>query len=118
MVDPTPSPANTKPADQFANGIYGRFWTSRGGTGGAMLDYGQWIHAIETGQEVGTCRFCGHEIWPNAPYQAGAITWYEAECRFCGRIVASPNQEILRRSSRHSEMPRGFWEGRTGKSDL
>jgi hypothetical protein len=87
--------------------------------GGALLNSRAWNAAVEaswdpdsTFQPVGSCRRCGHDMRPLPTEQVGTITWYTAECVFCGGIIASPNGEILRRSSRHSEMPAGFVAGR------
>lgn len=88
--------------------------------GGALLNGRAWNAAVEgnwRGDEftpVGDCRVCGHDMRPLPTTQVGSVTWYEAECVNCHGIIASPNGEILRRSSRHSEMPGRFWQGRSG----
>lgn len=71
-----------------------------------------WNYAAENHEHVGTCRWCGGYLKPAPTHQAGQITWYTADCVGCGGTIAAPNGEFLRRSGRHDEMPRGFWENR------
>jgi hypothetical protein len=88
--------------------------------GGGLLNMRLWNLAVATGEAVGTCRMCSSEMIPLPTHIAGTITWYSAVCTMknCERTIASPNGEILRRSGRHSEMPAGWWQGRTGKKSF
>lgn len=74
-----------------------------------------WRRAVEAATSVGTCREdgCGGELIPLRPRERdGPIAWYEAECSTCGHTVAAPAGRVLRRSSRHDEMPSGWWTDR------
>jgi len=62
---------------------------------------------------VGTCRLCGGHLRPEPSDPAVAhVEWLEATCMLCGKTIVSPNGRTLRRSSRHSEMPGGWWDAR------
>lgn len=77
---------------------------------GDHIDPRAWSHM------VGSCRACekGHLI-AQTQHNRGPkdVTWFEAKCSNCGHEVAAPQGKILRESSRHSEMPPGFWSYRT-----
>jgi len=93
--------------------------------GGALLNTRAWNRQAERGHDplgghrrpVADCRHCGADMFALPTEVAGRITWYSAQCSNppCSAIIASPNGEVLRRSSRHSEMPGGFWDGRPKK---
>lgn len=116
-MDSTHSGGRPIPArfDALNFGLYGRYMVpSHGMGGGAMINTREWNLAVQSGEMVGDCRFCGNNMRPWPTEIAGQITWYTAQCVFsqCGRVIAAPNGEMLRRSSRHDEMPSGFWNGR------
>lgn len=77
---------------------------------------------------VGSCRECAlhgrhGDLVALAPSahdhmgEDGEVTWYEARCRACGKEVAAPNGRVMRRSSRHTETPRGWLERRAGRDE-
>lgn len=107
--------------DALANGLFQRFKVhGQPATGGALLNSREWNAAVAQGwhgqfEPVGSCRRCGHDMRPLPTTTVGHITWYEAECVHCQGVIASPNQEILRRSGRWSEQPSGFMSGRAKK---
>lgn len=76
-----------------------------------------WNAAAEIGGHVGTCRVCGMAMQARPTTQENGVTWYTAGCSngSCGREIASPDGRVLRRSSRHGDMPKGFWESRCQK---
>lgn len=80
------------------------------------IDHRAWVHAAAVGEHVGTCRNCGSYLVADPPVTVRAITWYTAVCvnRPCGHIVAAPNGEIVRRSSRTSERPPTYRNTDTG----
>ena len=100
--------------DPFEHGVYRRFIDS-----GGYLNTIAWNRAAENGEHVGTCRMCGYYMLAEPTHQAGRMYWYGAYCtnHRCGRTIASPQAEVLRRSSRHGEMPEGYWAKRTQKGD-
>lgn len=110
--------SRSKPVDPHSEGLYRRFTVYNGSDGGALINTRLWNEAAENGEYVGTCRFCGHDLLPKPTETVGQLLWYTADCvNFqCGRSIAAPRGEMLRRSARHSEMPAGFWEKRTGKA--
>lgn len=115
-MDSTHIPADSMPArfDALKFGLFRSVTVSGQGPGGALLNTRAWNNAAENGYPVGDCRNCGYNIFALPTEQVGNVTWYSAGCRNCGKEVVSANAEVLLRSSRHSEMPQGFWEGRTG----
>lgn len=78
------------------------------------LDTGQWNRARAERKFVGTCRLCGGHLKPLPSQEPGVshIEWLEAECVLCHHPVVSPAGRVLRRSSRHTEMPPGWWDHR------
>lgn len=81
-----------------------------------MINTGQWNRARAEAKFVGTCRECGGHLKPLESLEPGAshLEWAEARCVLCGHEVASPSGRVLRRSSRHTQMPVGWWEYRMG----
>jgi hypothetical protein len=79
------------------------------------VDAASWEQARRERGYVGTCRVCGGYLVPRPPYWVGHVEWYEAQCLACGREVVAPGGRRLRRSSRHSEMPPGWWELRAAQ---
>lgn len=74
-----------------------------------------WNRAQETNSPVGTCRHtgCGGLTLAVPTHQVGRVTWYGAQCQKCFAEVAVPDTlSVLRRSSRHDEMPGGAWDHR------
>lgn len=104
--------AVTKPFDPRDHGIYRRFTDAAG-----YLHTTAWNRAAESGDLVGDCRRCGGHLLASPTHQNGNMTWYGARCTYpqCGYEIASPNAQALKRSSRHSEMPEGFWIQRTNR---
>jgi len=98
--------------DPFEHGVYRRLRDSAG-----YLNSIAWNRAVEAGEHVGTCRACGDYLLGEPTYLNAKTTWYTARCTngMCGHFIAAPNAQLLRRSSRHSEMPDGFWAQRTQK---
>lgn len=80
-----------------------------------MIDINQFNRARAESNFVGTCRLCGGHLAPMPTDQEGHLEWFEARCVLCGKEVASPGGRTLRRSSRHTEMPVGWWEYRTDR---
>lgn len=82
--------------------------------GGALLNTRAWNYAVAEHRPVGDCRGCGYPVVGYPTEVVGNITWYSAVCTNpnCQKEIASPKGELLRRSSRWSEMPKGFMEGR------
>ena len=76
------------------------------------IDVAGWNRVRSERGHVGTCRSCGSYLVPLSVERHGGIDWYEARCLSCGKEVAAPDGRTLRRSSRHSEMPPGWWEAR------
>jgi hypothetical protein len=117
-VDSTQSKPHTNNFDALLFGLF-RSMTVYGEAagGGALLNSRAWNHAAENHQPVGDCRVCGYPVVGLPTEVVGRITWYSAECTNpnCRHEIVSPNGEILRRSMRHEEMPKGFWDGRTGR---
>ncbi len=74
-----------------------------------------WNRAVELGEHVGSCRWCGGYLKADPTHQAGQVTWLGGHCTGCGRDFAAPNKVFLRRSGRHDEMPAGWFEGRYKK---
>lgn len=99
--------------DPFEHGIYRRLRDSAG-----YLNSVAWNHAVQAGEHVGTCRHCGDYLLGEPTERLEKVTWYTARCtnQACARIVAAPNANVLRRSSRHGEMPDGYWAQRTQKA--
>ncbi len=77
---------------------------------------GQFNRARAERKFVGTCRECGGHLVPldTLPTGSSHIEWSEASCVLCHKEYASPWGKTLRRSSRHTEMPHGWWEHRMG----
>lgn len=92
-------------------GIYARFIVRQAGqsaTGGAVINTRVWNQAVGSGESVGECRKCGHDMAALPTEIYGHIHWYSAECVSCRGVIALPNGEILLRSSRRGEQPQGF----------
>jgi len=100
--------------DPFEHGIYRRFLDSAG-----YLNSVSWNRAVSGGEHVGTCRNCGDRMLGLPTEIEVKITWYTARCTNgqCERVIAAPNANVLRRSSRHGEMPDGWWAQRTQKAN-
>lgn len=116
-MDSTQQQSGTSKFDPTRFGIYQSFRVYGDSVGGgALLNTRAWNRAVESGEPVGDCRVCGWHIVGCPTEIVGTVTWYTAVCTNppCRHEVASPNGEILRKSSRHSEMPSGFWTGRPG----
>lgn len=81
---------------------------------GMYLNTAAWDRSV--GEFVGTCRVCGDNLVAEEKRTEGKVTWRIARCinAKCKHEYASPEARILRRSSRHDEMPTGFWAKRTG----
>lgn len=79
-----------------------------------QVDSGQWNRARAERTFVGTCRVCGGHLAPmeSSTERESHIEWSEAACILCGKEYAAPWGKTLRRSSRHTEMPHGWWEWR------
>ena len=98
------------PFDPREHGIYKSFLDQDG-----TITTTAWNRAVEGGEHVGTCRECGFYMLARPTTQQGRITWYWAYCTNaagCGKEIGAPNGEALRRSSRHDEMPDGYWAAR------
>lgn len=95
--------------DPSKHGLYRRFLKDDG-----SLNTPSWNRAADGGEHVGTCRECGFYLLGSPTQQDGRITWYSAYCTnpACGKETAAPNAEYLRRTSRHSHMPEGYWAQR------
>ncbi len=95
--------------DPLTQGLWSRL------TNGFYIDHSAWMRACAEGHHVGTCRRCGDYLVPRHPDQVGNRTDYEANCRVeaCGWTLNAPGGRILTRSSRHNEMPSGWWDRRT-----
>lgn len=102
-----------KPFNALEHGLFERFLVGKRGDGDLMLNLAAWGRAIGTGEHVGTCRTCGGFCIALRSHEQGKIVWQGGQCLNCKHEFAMPNGEILRRSSRHSEMPQGYWERRT-----
>lgn len=79
---------------------------------GIRLYVHDWHRANDRREIVGTCRvrLCGGLMQAvDTQEDGGGITWYGAECLNCGHEVVAPNGRVLARSSRHHEMPDGWW---------
>lgn len=55
-----------------------------------------WDAQVGAGAPVGTCE-CGGKVFGQPVRRWGAMRWYEAECRACGREVTSPNGKLAGR---------------------
>lgn len=77
-----------------------------------MVDIGQWNRARAEQGIVGTCRECGGHLRTMGSLKEGwsHLEWYEAKCILCGHEFACPSGRTLRRSSRHTELPPGWWD--------
>jgi hypothetical protein len=96
--------------DPLASGLARRF-----GGNGEEIAAGQWNHARAAGDIIGACRNnCTGLLVaePTGDNNGSTIDWYETRCLKCGHITAAPNGRTLARSSRHSEMPDGWWHKR------
>jgi hypothetical protein len=71
-----------------------------------------WLRARAESSLVGTCRLCGGHLQPleTLPDGSSHLKWFEARCVLCHHEVASPAGRVLRRSSRRTEQPPGWWE--------
>lgn len=98
---------DTNQIDPLDHGVFKRLLNDDG-----TIHTRGWNYAVENRQHVGTCRWCGGYLKPAPTTVAGQITWYSADCISCGGVIAAPNGEFLRRSARHDEMPKGYWENR------
>lgn len=94
--------------DPAQHGLWQRF------VDGDQVAHGAWLRACAEHTFVGTCRVCGDYLTPAYPEQLDGRTDYEARCRSerCGHTVVAPGGRLLRRSSRHSQMPAGWWDHR------
>ena len=108
--------------DALEHGLWARF------TDGDRINHGAWLRVRAEGGFVGTCRRCGDYLVPLAPYEhTDDRVDYEAHCRReivatmvggkrqvegCEWTLSAPGGRMLRRSSRHDEMPTGWWENR------
>lgn len=87
-------------------------------TDGNNINHAAWLRAHAESDFVGTCRSCGGHLAPRQPHQVDKNTWYEAACVSCHKTIAAPARpherggRLLRHSSRHHEMPTGWWEHR------
>jgi hypothetical protein len=99
-----------------------------GGINGALIgaddtlpDKQRWNHLAEIRAIVGQCRDCCGDLQAVAPDEhdaqgeEGEVTWYEARCMSCGKVVAAPNGRVFRRSSAHRETPGDWLEGRRAR---
>lgn len=100
--------------DPLTAGLFRQYVTDH------MIDHGRWLRAVAEHAFVGECRNCGAKLRPEPPEDHGGIKWYEAACVSCGKIVAAPatisrgqdGGRVLARSSRHHQMPDGWWPRR------
>lgn len=91
--------------DLTGNGLQDRFFMS----GGSVVEK-VWHEAVRRREVVGHCRQCD-----GAMFGVEDDRWMEARCGDCGHSVALSLRTggwVLRKSSRRSEMPPGFWEQR------
>ena len=96
--------------DPLNSGLARRF-----GGNGDSINLGQWNYARAAGDIVGACRNTCTGLLVAEPSRAddgSGVTWYETRCLKCGHTTAAPNGRTLARSSRHSEMPSGWWQKR------
>lgn len=78
------------------------------------ITHGRWLRACAEGSMVGECRTCGGYLRPYPPSEQPSGEYdYEAECITCTKSILAPRSRVLRRSTRHGEMPGGWWEQRT-----
>lgn len=98
--------------DPHSQGIYRRFLVDEDGV--RRLHSQLWNGAVGSGEFVGTCPACGAYLVADPTHQTGRITWYSAHCTnpACRHEFTAPNGLVLRRSSRHGEMPQGAWDAR------
>lgn len=101
-----------QPFDPHKHGIFQRFLSDVDGV--RVLDTRAWNTAVETGQHVGTCTVDGGYLLGLPTYQMGQTTWYGTRCTndTCRHETAAPNAQVLRRSTRHGDMPQGAWDAR------
>jgi hypothetical protein len=95
------------------NALVHRLWTRI--VSGDLIEIHAWNRARAEQGFVGTCRLCGGHLrpMPTTEHDSTAhVMWLEATCLLCGKTLVSPNGRTLRRSSRHTEMPTGWWEAR------
>ena len=78
------------------------------------IDHNRWMRACAEHGHVGECRHCSSYLRPERPQQHNGRTDYEAVCinDTCSCSVSAPAGRVLARSTRHSEMPGGWWEHR------
>jgi hypothetical protein len=83
----------------------------------------RWATLSTTAEVIGSCRqarhgakVCGGDMFtmPIDPHQSpdAPLKWQDAECGTCRHQVTIPNGRVLRRSSRHEEMPSGWFQER------
>lgn len=99
--------------DPLNAGLHRRY-----GGSGNDINTGQWNYARAGGDIIGSCRDnCDGLIVaePTGDNTGSDITWYETRCLKCGHTTAAPNGHTLSRSSRHQEMPSGWWAKRTSE---
>lgn len=107
--------------DPASQGIYHHLLVTADGI--CHIHFTNWSIAIAEGQAVGTCTRCGGLLTGRAGRKYGRVTWYEAVCVLiededgervtgCGHEYALPNGQVLKFSSRHDQMPAGWWEKR------
>ena len=95
------------------NALLHRLWTRV--VSSDLIDIHAWNRARAEQGFVGTCRLCGGHLrpMPTTEHDESAhVTWFEAACLLCGKTIVSPNGRTLRRSSRSTEQPPGWWEAR------
>jgi len=97
--------------DPLKSGIASRFIDASGFLTG-------WTAAYQRQDIVGNCRmaYCGGLLKALPSHQGTNegrnLTWHGAECLNCGHEVWAPDGRTLARSSRHGEMPAGYWKNR------
>lgn len=106
---------DTPAFDPSQHGIWDRFVDA-----GDVINHAAWLRACAEGGFVGTCRACGDFLLPQPPDERDGRHDYTAVCRSgndgpgkgCGHEVNAPGGRRLRRSSRHLQMPTGWWDHR------
>lgn len=112
-------PEQGVPFNVFDHHIWARYIDDAG----LYLNVGAWNRARADRSYVGTCRNfpnCGGylipeptDAYPPSPDEVCA-TWYGAVCKACGQEFVAPDGKVLKRSARHSQMPRQFLRTRAG----
>jgi hypothetical protein len=105
------------PIDPMQHGLYPIVMDASGDA----IDHGKWLRACAEGKLVGTCRWCGHYLKPEAPAEMAGRFDYEATCvndfrsgvdpetgywvAGCGKTVVMPGGRVFRKSTRDRERP-------------